>query len=378
MSSGEEGARAMELDDAAIIGRARVFADASVKKPAEWFDWEGLRIPWGPTDPYELVAKIGRGHFGEVFEAVDTARSRRVVAKVLKPVRDDVIQREVKFLYNMRDGPNIVKLLDTVCDPVTMQKSLIFEYVRNPDFKELYLTFSDADTRYYMFQLLRALHFTHSNGVIHRDVKPHNVLIDPKRRVLRLIDWGLAAYYYPQRPFTKFPGTRVFKAPELLLQYELYDYSADMWSFGCLLGGIMFQRHPLFRGRKENLNVLQEIVKIMGSEDLLAYIERYKISVPTALRKKLKGRARVPFTDFINSKNKSLATDDGLSLLSGLLCYDHERRLTVVEAMAHPYFDSVRGGESGQASGAASGAASAASGRGEPASGSSSGSSAEQ
>ena len=75
---------------------------------------------------------------------------------------------------NLAGGPNVIKLLDIVRDPESKTPSLIFEYVNNTDFKVLYPTFTDYDIRYYIFELLKALDFSHSQGIMHRDVKPHN------------------------------------------------------------------------------------------------------------------------------------------------------------------------------------------------------------
>ncbi len=84
------------------------------------------------------------------------------------------IKREIKILQNLCGGPNIIQLLDMVRDPVSETPSLIFEHVDNVDFKVLYPTLTDMDLRYYLFELLKALDFCHSNGIMHRDVKPHN------------------------------------------------------------------------------------------------------------------------------------------------------------------------------------------------------------
>lgn len=65
------------------------------------------------------------------------------------------------------------------------------------DFRQLYKTFTDFDIRYYMFEILKALDYCHSKGIVHRDVKPHNIMIDHANRKLRLIDWGLAEFYHP-------------------------------------------------------------------------------------------------------------------------------------------------------------------------------------
>jgi hypothetical protein len=80
----------------------------------------------------------------------------------------------------------------------------------------LYPTFADYDIRYYMFQLLRALDYAHSKGVMHRDVKPHNIMIDHKKRQLRLIDWGLAEFYFPEREYNTRVASRYFKVQHTL------------------------------------------------------------------------------------------------------------------------------------------------------------------
>jgi casein kinase II subunit alpha len=130
---------------------------------------------------------------------------QKCVIKVLKPVKKKKIKREIKILQNLAGGPNIVALLDVVRDAqvctvghsVTMNwlltgytqsktPSLIFEYVNNTDFRTLYPKFNDLDVRYYIFELLKALDYCHSKGIMHRDVKPHNVMIDHENRKVRL------------------------------------------------------------------------------------------------------------------------------------------------------------------------------------------------
>ena len=141
-------------------------------------------------DNYEVVRKVGRGKYSEVFEGVHSPTGDLCVIKILKPVKKKKIKREIKILQNLCGGPNVISLLDCVRDPASKTPSLVFEHVAAADFKVLYPTLSDYDVRFYIFELLKALDFCHSRGVMHRDVKPHNVMIDPVKRQLRLIDWG--------------------------------------------------------------------------------------------------------------------------------------------------------------------------------------------
>ena len=148
----------------------------------------------------------------------------------MKPVKKKKIKREIKILQILCGGTNIIQLLDIVSDPNTKRCSLVFEYVDTVDFKLLYRTLTDDSVRYYIFELLKALgshnvlfltsDYAHSNGIMHRDVKPHNVMIDHKQRKLRLIDWGLAEFYHLDQTYNVRVASRYFKGPELLADME--------------------------------------------------------------------------------------------------------------------------------------------------------------
>lgn len=195
-----------------------------------------------------MIKKLGRGKYSEVYEGINTENDNRIVVKVLKPVKKAKIRREIKILKTLKGGVNIINLLDVVRDPATKTPALIMEYVDtgDQDFRKLYRTFTDFDVKYYIYEILKGLDYCHSMGIIHRDVKPHNIMIDHKRRKLRIIDWGLAEFYHPGQNYNVRVASRYFKGPELLVNYNYYDYSLDIWSLGCMFAGMLFHREPFF------------------------------------------------------------------------------------------------------------------------------------
>ncbi len=210
------------------------------------------------------MKKIGRGKYSEVFAGVNVVNNTKCVIKILKPVKKKKIKREIKILQNLRGGTNIIQLLDIVIDAQSKTPALIFEYVNNIDFKVLYPTLTDLDIRFYIFELLKALDYCHSNGIMHRDVKPHNVMIDHERKILRLIDWGLAEFYHPGQEYNVRVASRYFKGPELLVDFQEYDYALDMWSLGCMFAGMIFKKEPFFHGH-DNHDQLVKIAKVRYS-----------------------------------------------------------------------------------------------------------------
>ncbi|CAE7202968.1 CKA1 [Symbiodinium microadriaticum] len=298
-------------------------------------------MPLRCQDDYEVLRKVGRGKYSEVFEGIHMATQEKCVIKILKPVKKKKIKREIRILQNLYGGPNIVRLLDVVRDPQSKTPSLIFEYINNTDFKQLYPTLTDHDIRYYIFEILRALDYCHSQGIMHRDVKPHNVMIDHENRKLRLIDWGLAEFYHPNREYNVRVASRYYKGPELLVDLQLYDYSLDIWSLGCMLAGMVFRKEPFFHGQ-DNYDQLVKIARVLGTDGLFAYLDKYNQELDPHFDHILGRHSRKAWSKFVTSENQHLVSLDVLDLIDRMLVYDHAQRILPKEAMLHPYFAQIR------------------------------------
>ncbi|PNY26447.1 Casein kinase II subunit alpha [Tolypocladium capitatum] len=365
-------------------------------RSAQWLTREA---GWGVLENYEVVRKIGtcrpvrrgvshlcvinhvspagRGKYSEVFEGINVVNYQKCVVKVLKPVKKKKIKREIKILQNLAGGPNVVALLDVVRDsqpprtdrvpePQSKTPSLIFEYVNNTDFRSLYPKFNDLDVRFYIHELLKALDFCHSKGIMHRDVKPHNVMIDHENRKvclshlrslkvgcavfgtyvadavqLRLIDWGLAEFYHPGTEYNVRVASRYFKGPELLVDFQEYDYSLDMWSLGAMFASMIFRKEPFFHGNS-NSDQLVKIAKVLGTDDLFDYLDKYEIELDAQYDDILGRFQKKPWHSFVTSENQRFVSNEAIDFLDKLLRYDHQERLTAKEAQGHQYFDPVR------------------------------------
>lgn len=327
-----------------VVSKSAVYTDVNDKKPKEYWDYENLQVSWGEQDDYEVVRKVGRGKYSEVFEGVRAqAFEQKCIIKILKPVKKKKIKREIKILQNLAGGINIISLLDVVREPQSKTPSLVFEYVNNTDFKVLYPNLTDYDIRFYLMELLKALDFSHSQGIMHRDVKPHNIMIDHEKRQLRLIDWGLAEFYHAGKEYNVRVASRYFKGPELLVDLQDYDYALDLWSLGCVFAGMIFRKEPFFNGH-DNYDQLVRIAKVLGTQELHAYLNKYRIELDPHLEALVGRHSRKPWSKFVNADNQHLVTPEAIDFLDKLLRYDHQERITAKEAQKHPFFDPVRDG----------------------------------
>ncbi|KAK7272540.1 hypothetical protein RJT34_29198 [Clitoria ternatea] len=228
---------------------------------------------WLPrrADSFEKLDKIGQGTYSNVYRARDLEQ-RKIVA--LKKVRFDNLEpesvrfmaREIHILRRL-DHPNVIKLEGLVTSRMSCSLYLVFEYMEH-DLAGLAshpgLKFTEAQVKCYMQQLLRGLDHCHSCGVLHRDIKGSNLLLD-NNGILKIADFGLASFFDPNQtqPLTSRVVTLWYRPPELLLGATYYSTAVDLWSTGCILAEL-YAGKPIMPGRTE-VEQLHKIFKLCGS-----------------------------------------------------------------------------------------------------------------
>ncbi|CAK9183006.1 unnamed protein product [Ilex paraguariensis] len=245
---------------------------------AGWPPWlaavagEAIR-GWVPrrADSFEKLDKIGQGTYSNVYRARDLDQGKIVALKKvrfdnLEPESVRFMAREILILRRL-GHPNVIKLEGLVTSRMSCSLYLVFEYMEH-DLAGLAshpgLKFTESQVKCYMQQLIRGLDHCHSCGVLHRDIKGSNLLID-NNGILKIADFGLASFFDPgqSQPLTSRVVTLWYRPPELLLGATYYDTAVDLWSTGCILAEL-YAGKPIMPGRTE-VEQLHKIFKLCGS-----------------------------------------------------------------------------------------------------------------
>ncbi|QRV94578.1 Cdc2 cyclin-dependent kinase [Ceratobasidium sp. AG-Ba] len=326
------------------------------RKTVEWSMRAKLKEAWTGSDKKSMntvsqLAKAvlgsndggnGRRTYGVVYKARDINTGRIVALKKIRLEAEDegvpsTAIREISLLKELKDE-NVVALLDIV--HADNKLYLVFEFL-DMDLKR-YMESVNAKNgnrgmdkqiiKKFTHQLLAGLRYCHGHRILHRDLKPQNLLIDTNEN-LKLADFGLArAFGIPLRTYTHEVVTLWYRSPEVLLGSRHYSTAIDMWSVGCIVAEMVMHGQPLFPGDSE-IDQIFRIFRLLGTpnEEVwpgVSQLPDYKETFPQWSAVDLAQTVRG-----IDSQ--------GLDLIARTLIYDTAQRISAKRALTHPYFDDL-------------------------------------
>jgi len=290
---------------------------------------------------YEVLQKLGKGAYGIVWKVRDKETNEIFALKKIFGAFQNATDaqrtfREIIFLQELSDHDNIITLLDVMKADNDKDIYLIFEYM-DTDLHAVIRAniLEDIHKRFIIYQLLKAIKYMHTAQVIHRDMKPSNLLLNSECLV-KVADFGLARLIDApkedgarQQVLTDYVATRWYRAPEILLGSTTYTKGVDMWSIGCILGELLGGK-PMFPGTS-TMNQIDRIIEVTGrpsKEDIEAIQSEFAAQMLENLPE--------PNERGLESMYPN-ADGDAHDLLKKLLMFNPDKRITVEEALAHNY-----------------------------------------
>jgi cyclin-dependent kinase 8/11 len=335
---------------------------------------------------YRLVGKVGEGTYGVVYKAKRLSPSPFMgevelpgdyAIKMIKPSNDEVNRPSVTSVSTLREisllrelsHPHVVNMTDVVIDPVERDVAIVMEFadwtlesvLKNHRARQDRI--SEYSCKAIMYQCLKGLEYCHENWVLHRDLKPQNILIvgdGPKRGQLQLADLGLARIFRaPMKALGLVDKTVVtlwYRAPELLLGTCHYTTAVDVWSLGCICAELFFCHNPrappaLFAGMQEAKapvvledDQCRQVFSVLGLPDPQKWKDVASLPHYATLTK-MRDKAPSLFppssilAQRVNDYSKNLQPKGATGLLELMLDLNPQTRISAKQALQHPYLE---------------------------------------
>ncbi|KIW14771.1 hypothetical protein PV08_07556 [Exophiala spinifera] len=301
--------------------------------------------PCRHVSQYETLNSIEEGSYGFVSRARKKSSGAIVALKRLK-MHNEATEgfpvtglREIQTLQSCRHD-HVVKLLEVVMGDSLRDVYLVMEFLEH-DLKTLLEDMAEpflpSETKQLMLQLVSATEYLHSNWIMHRDLKTSNLLLN-NRGEIKLADFGMARYAGHPRPqrLTQLVVTLWYRAPELLLGAEEYDFEIDIWSVGCIFAEFL-TREPLFQGNTE-VDQLSRIFALLGTPTNETWPGFRSLPNAKALHPILSKSSSSSSSSSLSVSKFPYLTNSGLRLLASMLSMDPSGRPSATEILSHPYF----------------------------------------
>ncbi|KAI9064066.1 kinase-like protein [Trametes sanguinea] len=288
---------------------------------------------------WKLIRELGSGAYGFVISAADEISGEPVAIKMVTRALEKValakrVLREITLLRHFAHE-NITGLIDVDCTP-DLSEIYIFMEPMEADLHQIIKSgqpLTNEHVQYFVYQVFRGMKYIHSASVVHRDLKPGNLLVNADCE-LKICDFGLSRGFNSapdDNPtmMTEYVATRWYRAPEIMLVYKAYNTPIDVWAIGCIMAELLTGK-PLFKG-KDYVDQLNKILDVLGTPDD-AVVSRIASPKAQAYMRSLPLKRKVPFEKLIPT-----ADPQAVDLLEKLLKFDPAERITVVDALEHPW-----------------------------------------
>ena len=289
---------------------------------------------------YAAERVIGSGSFGVVYQA-SIVETGEVVA-IKKVLQDRRFKNRELAIMSSLDHPDVVSLKHCFYSKGDKAEevylNLVMEYIPETVHRTL-RNHTKANklipityVKVYMWQICRAVAYIHSQGVAHRDIKPQNLLMNPKTHQVKLCDFGSAKQLIPGEPNVAYICSRYYRAPELVFEATEYTTTIDVWSVGCVMAELMLG-NPLFPG-ESGVDQLIEIIKVLGTptkDEIYAMNPHHNSFKFPQIRPH-------PWPKVFRNKQPANAID----LVAKMLRYEPKERIDPLDALAHGFFDELR------------------------------------
>lgn len=303
----------------------------------------GKKIVFNISSEFQLKALLGEGAYGVVCSAIHKPTGEIVAIKKIEPFDKTLFSlrtlREIKLLKHF-NHENIISIFD-IQKPASFEsfnEVYIIQELMQTDLHRVIVTqdLTDDHIQYFIYQTLRAVKILHGSNVIHRDLKPSNLLLNSNCD-LKVCDFGLARIDNGTNTngmeynsgMTEYVATRWYRAPEVMLTAAKYTRAIDIWSCGCILAELFLKR-PLFPGKdyRHQLVLIFEVLGTPSGEDFF----NIKSKRAREYIRTLPVYALTPLSKILPHVNPL-----GVDLLSKMLVFDPNKRITAAEALKHPY-----------------------------------------